>query len=597
MQRNYQYLSISLITSAFLIVFILVNFTPPTTLARTTNSPNLANATSQPDIYFVHTATSANTSGAVTYLDHPLLNNNPNAIIIVTPNWNPSLVTGVDYEKAFGVTYSATNKRWGVFSQDLSSINGQKFNIFIPGTETTAFVHTANVGNVVGNYTLLDHPELNNNPDAMILVTPNFNPGGGAVGAYHDHHIGVWYEGVSQKWGIFNQDLADMPTNGPANPSFNVVVISKKATAFVHQAEAGNISSNVTYMDHPLFENNPDALVFITANWNPNGGIEGKYNNYATGVYYSIGEANETWAIFNQAPGKNNALMEEGAAFNVLIAPQKTAVFTHRSDPSNMLTPFRTHIDSPLLNNNPNAIAFATANWNPGGINGTYNNYPIGLEYDQSYNQWTIRNLDTLVSDAPTGTFNIYVPPPSLRTFVHTATASTLASNWTILDHPMLNNNPNAIFIVTPNGNPGGQQSTFNVHPIGVWYNDFIGVNKWTIFNQDGSTPIPENAAFNVYVTTGLSNSFIYTSTAANIAGNSMTIDHPLLNGNPTAVVLVTPNWNGKTYNDHPVGVWYNPVTEKWAVFNEDLASMPENVGFNILVVDNKAYLPQILAP
>ncbi|MCA1740779.1 MAG: hypothetical protein LC740_18750, partial [Actinobacteria bacterium] len=60
------------------------------------------------------------------------------------------------------------------------------------------------------------------------------------------------------------------------------------------------------------------------------------------------------------------------------------------------------------------------------------------------------------------------------------------------------------------------------------------------------------------------------------------------LNGNPNAVLYVTQNWNpggreGGTYNDHPVGVWYDTNREKWAIFNQDRAAIPEGAAFNVL--------------
>jgi len=39
----------------------------------------------------------------------------------------------------------------------------------------------------------IDHPLANGNPNAIILVTPNLNPGGVVVGKYDPHPIGVMY--------------------------------------------------------------------------------------------------------------------------------------------------------------------------------------------------------------------------------------------------------------------------------------------------------------------------------------------------------------------------------------------------------------------
>jgi len=165
--------------------------------------------------------------------------------------------------------------------------------------------------------------------------------------------------------------------------------------------------------------------------------------------------------------------------------------------------------------------------------------------------------------------------------FVHTATAANIISNWTDIDNPLANNNPDAIVLVTQNWNPGDVGGTYNDHPIGVWYDG----SKWAIFNQD-IADMPVDAAFNVMIPTAGTAVFVHTATAANIISNWTDIDNPLTNNNPDAIVLVTQNWNpggaGGTYNSHPIGVWYDG--SKWAIFNQDLADMPVNASFNVLI-------------
>ncbi len=80
---------------------------------------------------------------------------------------------------------------------------------------------------------------------------------------------------------------------------------------------------------------------------------------------------------------------------------------------------------------------------------------------------------------------------------------------------------------------------------------------------------------------------FVHRATPENISANSTYLDNPLLNGNPNAVLYVTQNWNpggreGGTYNDHPVDVWYDTNREKWAIFNQDRAAIPEGAAFNV---------------
>ena len=82
---------------------------------------------------------------------------------------------------------------------------------------------------------------------------------------------------------------------------------------------------------------------------------------------------------------------------------------------------------------------------------------------------------------------------------------------------------------------------------------------------------------------------FIHRSHAGNISGNTTEINHALTNGDPNAILIITPNWNpggvGGTYNANPIGVFYNNGTARWAIFNQNLATMTVNQSFNVLVI------------
>ncbi len=81
---------------------------------------------------------------------------------------------------------------------------------------------------------------------------------------------------------------------------------------------------------------------------------------------------------------------------------------------------------------------------------------------------------------------------------------------------------------------------------------------------------------------------FVHRATTESISSNSTYLDNRLINDNPDAILSVTQNWNPEgddgIYNDHPVGVWYDDSTGRWAIFNEDSASMPEGAAFNVVV-------------
>ncbi len=105
--------------------------------------------------------------------------------------------------------------------------------IKVSGAVKPAFVHKATVGNSTANgaesYTVIDHSLTNGDPNAILIVTQVFNPGGGS-GVPYNETIGVKYLGATapeaqrNKWAIFNQDNI---TPFTVNAAFNVLVIKQ----------------------------------------------------------------------------------------------------------------------------------------------------------------------------------------------------------------------------------------------------------------------------------------------------------------------------------------------------------------------------------
>lgn len=85
---------------------------------------------------------------------------------------------------------------------------------------------------------------------------------------------------------------------------------------------------------------------------------------------------------------------------------------------------------------------------------------------------------------------------------------------------------------------------------------------------------------------------FIHRAAAANIesgATHRTTIDHPLCNGDPNAMLIVTQNYNaqnsGNVTASHSVGVYYNPNLSKWQIFHQNIQPIEANTAWNVLVV------------
>jgi hypothetical protein len=67
-----------------------------------------------------------------------------------------------------------------------------------------------------GDYTELEDPLVNGNPEAVVSVTQNWNPAGGA-GVYNGHPGGVEYDTERGRWLVYNTDLAPMKEGAAFN--------------------------------------------------------------------------------------------------------------------------------------------------------------------------------------------------------------------------------------------------------------------------------------------------------------------------------------------------------------------------------------------
>ena len=248
---------------------------------------------------------------------------------------------------------------------------------------------------------------------------------------------------------------------------------------FLHVATAGNISSNWTTIDHPFLNGNPSAQIFVTHHL-INGG---PYSNKSIGVNYG----GSNWVIYNE----DVSAMAIDTQYNVYIAGTECNVITYTATGGN----YYEIIDDPFLNGNPNAKIVITNDYGTG-----YNPGNFGVYYSGG-SQWGIFNEDGLTAIPAGFNFNIIFEPALLGhnsniSYIHNATAGNITGNYTIIDHPLLNNNPDANIIVTHNLSDNGLNVWVD-HTLGVWYN--TGTNKWTIFTQDTSAFLVDSA-FNIAI-------------------------------------------------------------------------------------------------
>ena len=496
------------------------------------------------------------------------------------------------------------------------------------------FSHRPTAGTISNNWTVLDHPDLNGEPDAVFLVQPTYTT--------TSSDIGVWYNHGSERWTIFHQDLAPMTTAG----SFLVLLPNSAATQF-QQHHVPNVSTHTSRLDHPALNGNPNAVVHVTKLFRTGSGA---YNNSPIGVYYD----GLHWRVFNQ----DIAPMPANMSFQVVVADAhlhgvvNSQVLQHSGPGSTVPVPvhegdrallFATqhwqgvynpghftfyfdllitgtwrlqnrqspgipagaafnvlemdplprgaarqyvsssgsgYIQLPLIAD-PTDLFFISKVWNPPGQTGVYNDTEIAVGfYGLPPQHWYLRSESGGAIPVGSG-FNLVHPNRTAPTFFHTADATNTTGATTTLDHPSLNGQPNALPVIQP------RALVTNDHPTGVQYS--ASLQRWQIKNLDGA-PLPTGKRFQVLGNDDLASeltTFEHTVTSGSLGGlpHVSRLDHPDLNGRPDAVAVITRRTGtGVPANPHAVGVYYDYSTARWAVFNQGFAPLPLGTRFHVLV-------------
>jgi hypothetical protein len=237
---------------------------------------------------------------------------------------------------------------------------------------------------------------------------------------------------------------------------------------FVHTATAANITGATTALDNPELNGNPNAKVMFCQR---GGGAE---NDNPTGIYYNT--ATSKWAIFNE----NQVDMANGAKFNIYIADD-SVVTTHIADASNT-TNFHTELDGFLSED----YLFFNNYWNP---NGTYNPYVYGTYFSNPIDK-RILYVESL-EEIPLGAaFKIMKGiGTSAIQGSEVSMPSNIDGNSMELDHPALNNNPDAVFLYSHYYGIGGN-STYLPYVTRAIYHQ--PTNRWRIYAYGAGGFFPE---------------------------------------------------------------------------------------------------------
>lgn len=227
-----------------------------------------------------------------------------------------------------------------------------------------------------GAYTLIDNGATNGNPNAILFVSNNAKPGGACGCVGNTTPVGVFYDSSAGEWAIFYEESPGITVQ--AGVSFNVLVVpSGNSDAFTITSSSSDIAGDTAYIDSPVTDNNPSAVLQVTPNGNPGDGAV-VYNDEVTGVWYN--NSRSQWGVFNESEDA----MATGESFNVLVGTSSTAggkdatLKTTKSNRNGNCVKFK----NSATNGDSNAFMLDTPNYDPDGVGGQLDPDETDLIYD-----------------------------------------------------------------------------------------------------------------------------------------------------------------------------------------------------------------------
>lgn len=251
------------------------------------------------------------------------------------------------------------------------------------------------------------------------------------------------------------------------------------AVAFLHTVAVP--SGNTSRLDGAALDGKPGQVVIVSAL------AAAVTNDHAVGVYYD----GSKWAVYNE----DGASMPAGAAFSVRAMAPSANAFVHATTMKNVSGHITYIDDAPLVNGasvlagQAYAALQVTHLWNAPGLQGIYNNHPVGVWYDGA--RWAIYNED--FAPMPVGTaFAVKLGGYA----VVTSNLDTRAGSALLIDDPSMNGLPGAHVFFTHNWSPPGAPSAYTTKHAALRYDAQRA--KWSIVNFDGSA-IADGVSFNVH--------------------------------------------------------------------------------------------------
>jgi len=257
-----------------------------------------------------------------------------------------------------------------------------------------------------------------------------------------------------------------------------------------------------------------------------------------------------------------------------------------------------TTLSHPRLNGHPFAIVVVTQIWNPLGGAGTYNDHPVGVYYDEIEERWSIYNEDGADLTEGAG-FHVLILEDGEAGTIHVSNEVNTTANWTDISFGGIYQLTTARVFATHVYNPWEMSGSLHPYNVGVFYDD----PDWAVYNE-GEYLMALGVGFNIAGGVPTPNAYLHVANGGNTSLNTTVLNHPDLNDNPRAWVLVSHNWSpglpptvtgtdgegiatgDGVYLDASIGVFYSSGLGRWLIFDEagKGGSIPLDAAFNVLV-------------
>lgn len=208
---------------------------------------------------FRHIVNESNSANISTYLDHPEINGNPDAIIFASSNMKPNDVVVGDHVTMFFDTDSA---KWTIRNSDGENPLpiGAAFNVLIPSTGGQSFTLTSPGGSTIG----MNHPSTNGSFSKEVFIMP-LHPANG-----HGRLVASYLPGPLNTWAV-----STIPATESGH-TFNIFVANHFTPSFVHRVTESN--SPITEIDHPRLNGDPYANFIFQRQFNFSNGASTTHN-------------------------------------------------------------------------------------------------------------------------------------------------------------------------------------------------------------------------------------------------------------------------------------------------------------------------------